>query len=234
MWSEEDFEGEFREVFGPNDQVGRCYSPEINWLDGTRSTLASFKNRSDYQVQVYDSETCTGPPYGIVKPGGKGNNISGRLHSFRITPVCDPGCLCFFEKKNYTGKKWRISPRFGSVCNNATARGAEPPLAAYNMLGGPVTLFFSSGGWCLGGGTPWTTTHGPPSTSRFTQPSGSRLMDSPVRRRLTARSRLLTCRQLLDDGQGRWLQRGLHPPQAPGRDGPASTGPGAMPGPGSC
>ncbi|MDF4250374.1 peptidase inhibitor family I36 protein [Streptomyces sp. WMMB303] len=142
VWSEPAFNGKFKEVQG---SLGQCFKPQANWPGGTTSRIASLSNKYRFQVQAYDNDSCSGQPYGIVKPDQGAEKISDRLKSLRVTPVCNPGQVCFYEKENYSGKAWGMTPKWGSICYNAKAEGAEAPHAAYNMLGGKVTLWFTNG-----------------------------------------------------------------------------------------
>ncbi|MFF4935096.1 peptidase inhibitor family I36 protein [Streptomyces griseofuscus] len=147
VWSHYNFSGEFKEVHVP---LGACLNPQATWPNGTKSRVSSLSNRLDhFQLQAYDNGSCAGQPYGLVKPGQRVAQVSDQAQSLRVTPVCDPGRVCFYEKADYSGQSWYVPLSWSSRCYSAELEGAEPPRSAYNMLNTTANLFFTRG-FCLG------------------------------------------------------------------------------------
>ncbi|MGW3499105.1 peptidase inhibitor family I36 protein [Streptomyces sp. NPDC001020] len=115
FYSEPDYQGIKKEVaLSPH----QCYKANVSWPDGTSSRPAGIvNNRSELsQLEAFDRDSCQGQPYGLLRYKQSVPKISDRAKSFRVAPRCDIGSICIYENKDFTGKRWQVTPGRTNRC----------------------------------------------------------------------------------------------------------------------
>ncbi|MFI2209834.1 peptidase inhibitor family I36 protein [Streptomyces sp. NPDC020141] len=113
IWSEPDFTGQFKESALP---LGTCAAPIAAWPDGTSSRIRSLVNRTRFQLEASETESCTEGLYHVLKPGGGAKSVTDRLTTLRLAPDCDLNNVCVYENKDATGTRWQFRPATVNEC----------------------------------------------------------------------------------------------------------------------
>ncbi|MCP9211165.1 peptidase inhibitor family I36 protein [Streptomyces sp. NEAU-Y11] len=138
VWSEPGHEGQFRRASG---RASGCVLSETGWPDGTKSTVRSLYNRTRFQVEWYANDSCSGAPTGTITPGSKVQEVESEFKSFRLTPICEQGAVCFYSGADYTGQVVKDSSWNLGFCTSS----GIPAKSVYNATEHPVALFDTNG-----------------------------------------------------------------------------------------